>query len=108
MSVNGTAQPENRTAGYLPGAMKTIDEPKHQGGQAVGVVANTGFFRDRPQDLFDLCAFGGKTVELYWDLGQPEATAKPTVVLMPGAEYLELIAMRDKIRAITGQVARAG
>lgn len=40
-------------------------------------IASTGFFRDRPQDLFDLCSLGGKTVEIYWHLGRPGGSDVP-------------------------------
>ena len=66
-------------------------------------IASTGFFRDRPQDLFDLCSLGGKTVEIYWHLGRPGGSDVPCAVMVPGAEYAELVAMRDRIRSIAGK-----
>lgn len=82
---------------------KAEEEPSIEAANDGCVTCNTGFFRAQPQDLFDLCAMGGKTVEIYWDLGRPQSNSVPSAVLIPGARYAELIALEAKIRSMAGK-----
>jgi hypothetical protein len=68
------------------------------------VQCSTKFFRDCAPEVLDLVGIG-RTVYVNLNLA-PDADA--IAVVMPWAEYYELITMRDKIAGITGAMQRAG
>jgi hypothetical protein len=101
-STNGCCvhSPAERLAGLIGGQKPTI-EPDVVDQTALALSqCNTGYFRNQPAEVLDLVGLG-RTIAICVDL---DPTADPVAVVMPWGQYRELITMKDRIAAITGQM----
>ncbi len=112
-STNGCCAQASPRADRLAGVVLIGERPKidPEANERVPTrydSCDAGFFRLHPGEVLDLVHLG-KSIEICPDLARD---ADPVAVLMPWAQYKELISMRDRAAAIFGgmqpQTQRAG
>lgn len=83
---------------------KSDAEAAYEATPATYNACDSDLLRTKPGAVLDLVQTG-RTVEIYAGLAP---NRDPIAVMLPWSEYSGLIAMRDKIHAITGGMQRAG
>lgn len=88
----------SRIAGVL-GPKPKIEQDYETDPQSLGNPCHASMLRAKPAEILDLVGTG-RTVEIIVDYAP--AGTEPIAVVMPWAQYRELITMRDRAAAIFG------